>query len=183
MKAELYILGPAEIRTTDGTLVHSFLAGPKRLALLVYLLLKRPYGFHRRDSLLPLFWPEGGQKSARNALSNMLYHIRRTLGPAAILNRGSEEVCLQPGAFWADVRAFEECCQQGRLQEALRLYRGDLLKGFHITDASPEFDQWLEEERSRLTRLATEGAWTLAHEAEKAATAGSPGMGPQGRQA
>ncbi len=165
--AELYILGPAEIRNTEGALEQSFLAGPKRLALLIYLLLHRPHGFHRRDNLLPLFWPEHGQKSARNALSNMLYHIRRTLGNDAIINRGSEEVSIRAEAFWSDVVFFEENLKSGDLEKALELYRGDLLKGFYIPEASPEFEHWLDQERERFCTLATDGAWKLAEKAEQ----------------
>ena len=58
---ELKILGPAELRGEDGNLEHSFLAGPKRLALLTYLILNRPRGMQRRDRVLPLLWPEKGQ--------------------------------------------------------------------------------------------------------------------------
>lgn len=165
--AELYILGPAEIRNIEGELEQSFLAGPKRLALLIYMLLHRPHGFLRRDSLLPLFWPEHGQKSARNALSNMLYHIRRTLGSDSIINRGTEEVSIRSEAFWTDALTFEENMKGGNIEKALDLYRGDLLKGFYIPEASPEFEQWLDQERDRFCTLATEGAWALAEKAEQ----------------
>ena len=110
---ELYILGPTEIKSSEGNVKQSFLAGPKRLALLVYLLLKKPIGFHRRDSLLPLFWPDQGQRSARNSLSNMLYHIRKAIDEKAISNRGSEEVKLRPDTFWSDVIAFERYLKNG----------------------------------------------------------------------
>ncbi|AHM58696.1 transcriptional regulator [Flammeovirgaceae bacterium 311] len=162
---KLYVLGPAELRNAEGELEHSFLAGPKRLALLTYLLLSRPRGFHRRDSLLPLFWPEQDQKSARNALSNMLYHIRKTLGGEAIENRGSEEIKIIPEIFWSDALAFEKALQEGDYQSAVKLYRSDLLKAFHVHDASSEFDYWLEQERGRFSTLATEAYWALAEKA------------------
>jgi len=165
---ELYILGPTEIKSSsDGIVNQSFLAGPKRLALLVYLLLKKPIGFHRRDSLLPLFWPDQGQKSARNSLSNMLYHIRKTINLDAISNRGTEEVKLRPETFWSDVQAFEENLQNGMPKKALKLYRGDLLKGFYIPEVSPELEQWLDQERDRFCKLAFDASWTLADKAEE----------------
>ncbi len=160
--AKLYILGPAEIRNSKGELEHSFLAGPKRLALLTYLLLNRPRGFHRRDSLLPLFWPEQNQKSARNALSNMLYHIRKTLGKDAIENRGMEEVTINTNSFWCDALAFEQAVEDRDHENALKAYRSDLLKGFHVQDTSPEFDHWLEQERKRFNSIATDENWALA---------------------
>lgn len=162
---QLYILGPAEIRNTKGELEHSFLAGPKRLALLTYLLLSRPRGFHRRDSLLPLFWPDQDQKSARNSLSNMLYHIRKTLGKEAIKNRGAEEITINAEIFWSDALAFEQAIGKKKPEDALKLYRSDLLKGFHVSDISPEFDHWLEQERNRFHSIATDASLDLAGKA------------------
>jgi tetratricopeptide (TPR) repeat protein len=49
-------------------------------------------------------------------------------------------------------------------------YRGDLLPGFVIDDA-PEFDRWLEEERSRLRTRVADAAWQLALQREKAGDA------------
>jgi TolB-like protein/Tfp pilus assembly protein PilF len=162
---ELFILGPAEIRNSKGELEHSFLAGPKRLALLTYLLLKRPRGFHRRDILLPLFWPDQDQKSARNSLSNMLYHIRQTLGKKAIENRGSEEITINADTFWSDALAFEHAIQDKESKNALELYRSELLKGFHVSDISPEYDHWLEQERSRFHSMATDASLELSDKA------------------
>ncbi len=159
---ELRILGPAEMRNSQGELEHSFLAGPKRLALLVYLLLHKPHGFHRRDSLLPVFWPEQDQKSARNSLSNMLYHIRKTLGTHIIENRGSEEIAINPELFWCDAVAFEKALREKEPETALNLYRNDLLKGFHVQEASFDFDHWLEQERNRFHTMATDASLDLA---------------------
>ena len=164
---ELCTLGATELRRDDRD-VHSFLAGPKRLGLLVYLVLARPRGFQRRDVLLPLFWPERGQKSARNALSNMLYHIRRELGAEVIVNRGAEEVGVQMDHLWCDAVAFEEALDAEQAQQALDLYRGDLLKGLYVPGAAPAFHDWLGRERERLRLRAAEGAWVLAEEAEQA---------------
>ncbi len=162
---ELKILGPAEMRNNNGELEHSFLAGPKRLALLVYLLLHKPQGFHRRDSLLPLFWHEQDQKSARNALSNMLYHIRNTLGKDTIENRGSEEIAINPELFWCDAVAFDKALNKKDYETAFNLYRADLLKGFHVYEASSELDQWMEQERKRFHNLVLEAGYTLAEKA------------------
>ncbi|WP_324721037.1 tetratricopeptide repeat protein [Salinimicrobium sp. HB62] len=159
---ELNILGPAEIRNSKGELENSFLAGPKRLALLTFLLLHRPRGFHRRDSLLPLFWPEQDQKSARNSLSNMLYHIRKTLGKEALKSRGTEEIMMVPQAFSSDALFFEEAIGKQDYENALKVYRSDLLKGFFVSNISLEFDHWLEKERERFHTLARDACSNLA---------------------
>lgn len=161
---ELNILGPAEIRNSKGELEHSFLAGPKRLALLTFLLLDRPRGFHRRDSLLPLFWPEQDQKSARNSLSNMLYHIRKTLGKEALKNRGAEEIMIVPESFSSDALKFEEAINNQDPETALQVYRSDLLKGFFVSNISPEYDHWLEKERSRFLSIATDACSKMAND-------------------
>lgn len=162
---ELRVLGPTALRRDDYK-VDSFLAGPKRLGILTYLVLARPRGFRRRDKILALFWPELGQKAARNALSNMLYHIRRELGDDVLVNRGAEEVCIGPENLWCDAVAFGDHLDRGELEAGADLYRGELLEGFHVPGAAPEFDQWLDAERERLRTRAAEAAWMLAGRSE-----------------
>ena len=164
-RVELRLLGSTELRRDERNL-DAFLAGSKRFGLLTYLAIARPRGFQRRDALLPLFWPEHGQKSGRNALSNMLYHIRQELGADAVVNRGSEEVALNRDEFFCDVLAFEEALDQGRDEAGLDLYRGPFLSGFHLPDAAPAFDHWLSRERDRLHRMHQGAVANLATTAE-----------------
>lgn len=164
---EISILGSAKLVKNGKTLDHSFVSGPKRLALLTYLLLAKPGEYHRRDTLISLFWPEKGQKRARNALSNMLYHIRNSLGKDTLTVRGSEEICLNQESFWCDVLAFKNAAKRKRFQEALELYRSDLLPGFHVSDVSNEFQSWLDKERERLRKQVADISWILAEKAEK----------------
>lgn len=163
----LYILGPAELRTADGKLEHSFLAGPKRLTLLSILIMHQKGGFVRRDWLLPMFWPDRDQKSARNALSNMLYHIRKSLGADVLHTRGSEELSVDPERLWCDVTAFEHAIDQGELQEAVNLYRGNLLEGFHLKDVTADLEHWLDHERDRIHSSYMDALETLAIRSEE----------------
>jgi len=165
---ELRLLGPVSLRNEDGSFNNSFLTGPKRLALFCYLLLAKPRGFHRRDSLIALFWPDKGQKSARNSLSNMLYQIRDSLGNSIILNRGSEELRINRDLIWCDAIAFEEYLKQDKLSSAIGIYGGDLLSGFHVKNISNDFIDWLDFERERLRKLAFQISWKLAENAENA---------------
>lgn len=164
---EFRVLGITGLRREDGTFDHSFLTGPKRLALLTYLILAKPRSFHRRDKLLAFFWPETGEKSARNSLSNMLYHIRRSLGDEILINRGIEEISINFDKVWCDVQAFEQALDNGEPMDALNHYHDDLLQGFHVTDISNAFESWLGGERERLRSKAAEAAWQLAREAEE----------------
>src|SRR2546429_348307 len=64
---ELRMLGRLSLTGADGREVRGLLGQPRRLALLAYLAAASPQGFHRRDTLLALFWPELDQEHARAA--------------------------------------------------------------------------------------------------------------------
>lgn len=162
----LRTFGALELTSTDGKMVRSVLAQPRRAALLCYLALAAPRGFHRRDSLFTLFWPEHDAEQARHALRQSVYFLRRALGPMAIVSRGDHELSLASGHVRCDVWEFAAALDQGRVMDALALYRGELLAGFHISDA-PEFERWVEAERCRLKEQAREAAWTLAFACER----------------
>ncbi len=159
-------LGAVELTGADGAPCHSVLAQPRRLALLAYLTLAHPRGFHRRDTLLALFWPESDPTHAREALNQALHFLRRALGEGALPNRGVEEVAVSREALWCDALALEDAVRAGRLQEALELYRGDLLEGFNVS-AAPEFERWLDVERERVRQAVAGAAWSLAAGAER----------------
>src|SRR6185437_1097711 len=89
---EFRTLGTLDLRAADGRELHSLLAQPKRIALFAYLCIAQPRGFHHRDTLLGLFWPNADQEHARTSLRKSLHFLRRALGDDAILSRGDEEV-------------------------------------------------------------------------------------------
>ena len=157
---ELRVLGTLQLTSPDrreaGSLVHQ----AKRAALLAYLAAAAPRGSHRRDTLLALFWPELDQARARAALNQTVYVLREALGEDALGPRGDGALGVSD-AVWCDATAFEAALDAGNPAEALALYRGDLLEGFFISEA-PEFERWLDGERERLRRRASEGAWNLA---------------------
>ena len=80
---ELRVLGAMGLRSAAGDDVDALLTQPKRLALLVYLAAATPRGFHRRDKLLALFWPELDQEHARASLRKAVYVVRQALGSVA----------------------------------------------------------------------------------------------------
>lgn len=164
---DLRLFGTADLQLEDGGSALPVLAQPKRLAILVYLALVHPRGFQRRDTLTALFWPEADTVHARHALSQALYHLRHCLGETAILNRNDEEVGLDWSRWRCDAVAFRADLGAGRLEQALSRYEGDLLAGFHA-DASPEFEQWLDEQRCQARHAALDAALELAARAEYA---------------
>jgi serine/threonine-protein kinase len=163
---ELRTLGALELTSAESNAVSSVLAQPRRTALLCYLALAAPRGFHRRDTLFALFWPEDDTEHAQHALRQSVYLLRRTLGAKTIVSRGADELALAPDQVRCDVWELEAAIAQGRPADALALYRGEPLAGFHIS-AAPDFEHWLDQERARVRRLAVEAAWALAGERER----------------
>jgi DNA-binding SARP family transcriptional activator len=171
----LRLFGSLDLRGPDDLVLRAVLRQPKRSALLVYLATAGSSTFHRRDTLLGLFWPEVDERRARDALNTSLRFLRRSLGPAVLLSRGDEEVGLDTTRIWSDVRAFEQALTVGNYEGALALYRGDLLSGFHAVEAKG-FEEWLELARGRYRTAAGEAARLLAG---KAVALGNQALGEQ----
>ncbi len=149
----------------DGAEVRAPLTQPRRLALLAYLAIERPGSFHRRDQLLALFWPELDAGRARAALSQAVYVLRQSLGEATLPSRGTEELGVDPVRLWCDAAECDRLLRAGEREQALDLYAGDLLPGFHL-DEAPEFDRWLEATRDDLRQRAAQAAMSLTTAAE-----------------
>ncbi len=157
----LRVLGVSDLRRPDNATVDSVLTQPKRLALLTYLVLTRPSGFHRRDHLLGMFWPDLDQTRARNALNQAVHYLRRSLGRSVIESRGNDELRVARGSVWCDALELESAAEAGQGREIIELYGGDLLPGLFVPDAAG-FESWLELERARLRRLAINGLLAAA---------------------
>ena len=164
---EFRTFGAASVCDESGEEIAGLMAQPKRMALLAYLALARPPGYHRRDTIAALLWPELDQQRARAALRKSLYGLRDALGAETVVGRGDQEVAVLPEHVWCDATAFETALEQGRPRDALELYRGDLLTGFSAPDIASEFEDWLGRERDRLRARAAEGAWKVAESAEQ----------------
>jgi TolB-like protein len=155
--AELTLLGGFGVRApNEGSIA---LLGQKERALLAFLALS-PGTTHARDKLASLLWSDRGDPQARDSLKHALNSLRQCLqsadSPGVIADRQS--VRLDPAAVSTDVSAFERLVSAGTsesIEQAIALYRGDLLDGISIRDEA--FEDWLLVERQRLRRLA-EGA-------------------------
>ena len=161
------MLGTLHLTDAAGHEVKGLLTRSHRLALLAYLAASTPRRFHRRDSLLALFWPDLDQEHARAALRQALHVLRGTLGNDVVVTRGDEEIGLDVSLLWCDVMAFDEAIAAGQLGAALDCYKGDLLDGFFISGAG-EFERWLERERARLREAVSGAARTLVERYEAA---------------
>lgn len=155
----LRLLGSVDLRDDLGVPLRSVVAQPKRLAVLAYLALGNGRA-RRRDLILATLWPELDTARARAALRQALHHLRRELGDGALRIRG-EELAVDPAVLRCDVCELVEHARAGHDAATLAAYGGPLLDGVHVSDASTEWDSWLEAERSRLRDLALGAARRL----------------------
>jgi len=155
------LLGTPEIEGRQDSAAPNIVTKPKRFALLAYLVVATPRGFHRRDTLLALLWPEFDQQRARAALSRTLYELRQDLDEGTIITRGNDEIGVDRSKVWCDVIAFEEAIAAGDLLAAMDLYRGDFMRGFYVS-GSPDFEHWQERESARLREMAISAAAHLS---------------------
>ncbi|MGH7645491.1 MAG: AfsR/SARP family transcriptional regulator [Gemmatimonadales bacterium] len=161
---ELRTLGTVELVRAEADAIRPLVAQPKPLALLVYLALVTPRGFHRRDTLLALLWPDQTATHARASLRQAVHVLRHTLGNKVIVGRGDEELAVDRDHLWCDAVALDDAVARGDYAEGPRLYQAEFLRGFHIREA-PEFESWCDGERVRLRHQASLAARALAEEA------------------
>src|SRR5918995_899831 len=125
---------------------------------------------HSRSQLAAALWPDVLDESARTSLRSALSALRRSLGPDAdrYLVATRERVGLADDV-WTDATAFDQLSGDGRLQEALDLYRGDVLWGLDDDWVLTARDGWRERVARVHDRLAAEaeaagdGPAALAH--------------------
>ena len=140
------------------------LSQPKRLALLLYVLMSQRGGSVSRDQIVGTFWPESDSTRARNALRQALSFLRSCLGDHAIVSIGSHGIAVAE-SITCDAVQFEELLDANRRQDALAVYEGELLPAFHI-GGSLAFEDWLDARRHHLCQRAAKGAWDLSAECE-----------------
>lgn len=155
-------LGAAELEENLGPGTRPIAVQAKRMALLAYIALAGRGRWRRRDSIVALFWPDLDEEHARSALRQALTYLRRTLGASAILTRGEDAVAVGSETLRCDAVLFDEAIAAGRLENAAAFYRGDFLDGLFVADGSPELEQWIDRERTRLRQAAATCARSLA---------------------
>jgi DNA-binding SARP family transcriptional activator len=164
------VLGAVDLRDSERREVPLVLRRPKLLALLAYLAIARPSGFHRRDRLVALLWPELDHAHARNALRQAIHALRDALGHDLFVARGDEELSLNEELLWCDVRELERALNAGEIERSLTLHRGDLLDGLYLSGA-PDFERWLEAEQEHVRQRVCEAARLLTDREDAAGNA------------
>ena len=133
-----------------------------RLALLALLAAHYPQPVGR-DKLVAWLWPERDHQHARNLLSQAVHAVRRALGEEVILASG-DELRLAAGALDVDLIHFQEAVDSGDWRRGVEAYTGHFLDGFFLS-AAPEFERWIDGERSRLRRAFRQALEQLAEAA------------------
>jgi hypothetical protein len=150
----LSLVGPWELSGPDGQHVRSVLSQPKRLCLLAYLALAgRPVS---RATVVSVFWPESDEERARNALSQALHYLRRSLSRDAIESLEGDRLLVSPEAVWFDARVL--LGDEGSEVAAIAERAGDgaeFLEGWNADDSQP-LQEWLDGVRREVREAAGE---------------------------
>jgi DNA-binding SARP family transcriptional activator len=162
---ELFLLGGVELKGIESAAADRLLAQPKIAALLAFLALSPQQRPQRRDRIVALLWPELDQSHARTALRKAVHALRACLGATVLRSRGDEEIGLMFPPLKCDAVDLVDAAENGRMLQAVNLYRGELLPGFYLSGCV-EFERWLEEERASARERAAAAAWGLARTLE-----------------
>lgn len=142
------LLGEFELRR-EGALVP--LVSARAQSLLAYLLLHRTSP-QPREQLAFLLWPDLAESQARTNLRHLLHQLKCALPDVGTFLEVTPQALRwrSEAPFWCDVAAFEAALARAELdtndlealEEAARVYAGDLLEGC--------YDEWLMGARERL---------------------------------
>ena len=151
----IHLFGEMQAVQSDGRQLR---LPPSTQSLFAYLILFHESS-HSRESLTNLFWEDVPYKKARRCLSTTLWRLKKELPQGAACLAVSESGNVQfdySDSQWIDILSFEEkanlglhapveAMDVGLLEEAISLYRGDLLDGY--------YDEWVLRERERFHLL------------------------------
>src|SRR5262245_30525671 len=138
---EFRILGPLEV-VEDGLALD--VGGAKQRSLLAMLLL-HANEVVSTDRLVDALWEDAPPRRAEKALQVYVSQLRKTLGPERIETRGRGYL-LRVDDGELDLARFERLAGEGRLDEALGLWRGTPLPEF-------AFQRFAQGEIARLGEL------------------------------
>lgn len=133
----------------------------RRLALLALLAVGDERGV-TRDKLLGYLWAESSSENARHAMEQLVYSMRKQVPDP--LFQGVDPLRLNAQVVQADVSEFDRAIAAGEVARAVAIYRGPFLDGFYLAGA-PEFERWVEGERTRLAEAHGQALRKLASEA------------------
>ncbi len=171
---EIRLFGTPSLRV-NGQPVTGFISN--KAPALVYYLAATEHT-QMRDLLATLLWTNTPEPDAKRNLRTVLSNLRTVLNPFLEITRTTVSLntttvaLIDSAMFMANIKAAEQVeldsAQRGALlAEAVALYQGSLLDGFHTRDAEA-FEEWLRNEREHFQRLALQTLSELtAHHAHQ----------------
>jgi len=162
MTLRIITFGTLCVRRDQSTLAGAA-AQPRRLGLLAMLARAGDRGV-TREKLTALVWPDSDEERARRAITQSIYALRQELGFDETIV-GVKDLRLNPELITSDVAEFTAAVRAGRPEDAVSVYAGPFLDGFHLT-GNDEFDRWADAERSVLLREYLEALEKLATAAD-----------------
>ena len=152
-EARLELLGTVRLDNAAGDDLTPKARKTRALIALVALA-KKPVS---RSTLIGLLWGDRGEEQAKASLRQALYELRGLAGSGYLI-ADRESVGIGPKKLASDHQAIVRHIANrdaGALAEALDAIALPLLGG--LDDITPELDDWLREERSRLATCLAEG--------------------------
>lgn len=152
----IQVLGGLQVKVA-GAATPLDLPTRKCRAFLAYLALS-PGMARSREHLAGTFWDRSANEQARASLRQTLSSLRKALPEAqALIRTDADAVWLEPGAVHVDALQFDRLAADRSapsLEQALALYRGELLSGFSLREEP--FEQWSSAERRRYHERAVQ---------------------------
>ena len=146
----LRLLGGFELCDTGGNRIGSL---SRRERVLLASLALGPNCRVTRRKLATLLWGDATDETALDNLRTCVWGLRKALGDTAhkVIASDGDDIVLDASVFEIDALAFRRFAAQSgsaELQEAAKLYSGELLDGLNIENE--EFEAWRREEATRL---------------------------------
>ena len=146
----LNLLGEFQCLGSDGNPFEISLA--KEQGMLAILALSKDSKCSR-SRIIDLLWSSRGEEQGRTSLRQSLYSLKKTFGNNAdnVLQIDRKHIALNPGRVISDVAQFLELITSSKIEDlenAVPLYKGELLEGLIIRDQV--WDEWLSLEREGL---------------------------------
>jgi predicted ATPase/DNA-binding SARP family transcriptional activator len=125
----------------------------RKARTLVKVLALAPAHRLHREVAADLLWPDADASAAQNNLHQAVYAARRAIGADAIALE--DGMLVLAGDVRVDVDAFEAAAREGRHEEALALFAGELLP-------EDRYEDWADARRAELTDLHSAACLGLA---------------------
>lgn len=157
-EAALTLLGPLRLVGKAGDELTPK-ARKTRALLAIVALSKGPVP---RSRLTDLLWGDRGEEQAKASLRQALYELR-DLSNAGLLTVNRELVAVGPKRLWTDVGEIDAATDPAEIADRLRDVQWPAITD--LDDITPELDEWLRGERTRIAAAIVQKGTDAAEEA------------------